>query len=95
MAISNGVKHNKQKSTEIILEYLEKFPESPSKGLARKIFSEYPTFNSYDAVYGRVRYYRGQMGKVARNHLKDKSFQKELKTELDQAKVEIEILKNK
>ena len=81
MAISNGVKHNKQKSTEIILEYLEKFPESPSKGLARKIFSEHPTFNSYDAVYGRVRYYRGQMGKVARNHLKDKSFQKELKTE--------------
>ena len=44
MAISNGVKHNKQKSTEIILEYLEKFPESSSKGLARKIFSEHPTF---------------------------------------------------
>lgn len=81
MAISNGVKYNKQKSTEIILEYLEKFPESPSKGLARKIFFEHPTFSSYEAVYGRVRYYRGQLGKVARNHLKDKSFQKELKTE--------------
>ena len=81
MAISNGVKHNKLKSTEIILEYLEKFPESPSKGLARKIISEQPTFTSYESVYGRVRYYRGQMGQVARGWLKDKSFQKELKTE--------------
>ena len=82
MAISNGVKHNKQKSTEIILEYLEKFPESTSKGIARKIFSDHPTFTSYEAVYGRVRYYRGQLGPVARKYLKDKSFQKELKTEI-------------
>ena len=82
MAISNGVKHNKLKSTEIILEYLEKFPESPSKGLARKIISEHPTFTSYESVYGRVRYYRGQMGPEARKYLKDKSFQKELKIEI-------------
>lgn len=81
MAVSNGVKYNKQKSTEIILEYLEKFPESSSKGLARKIFSEHPTFSSYEVVYGRVRYYRGQLGSEARKYLKDKSFQKELKAE--------------
>lgn len=83
MAISNGVKHNKLKSTEIILEYLEKFPESPSKAIARKIFSDHPTFSSYESVYGRVRYYRGQMGSEARKYLKDKSFQKELKTEFN------------
>ena len=79
--MNNGVKYNKQKSTEIILEYLEKFPESSSKGLARKIFSEHPTFSSYEVVYGRVRYYRGQLGSEARKYLKDKSFQKELKAE--------------
>lgn len=67
------------KDTEIIKNYLERFPESPTKTLARKIYFENPSFLSFDRVYSRVRYYRGQMGESRRKDLKDKRFQKELK----------------
>ena len=79
--MNNGVLYNKKQATEIILEYLANFPESPSKTLAKKIYSDHPTFSSFEAVYGRVRYYRGQLGTQHRKNLKDKTFQKELKIE--------------
>ena len=81
MTMNNGVLYNKKQATEIILEYLANFPESPSKTLAKKIYSDHPTFSSFEAVYGRVRYYRGQLGTQHRKNLKDKTFQKELKIE--------------
>ena len=33
-------RNNTLKNTEIVFEYLEKFPEAPSKTLARKIYAE-------------------------------------------------------
>jgi hypothetical protein len=69
------------KDTQIVLDYLERFPEAPSKTLARKIYSENPALNSLESVYGKVRYYRGQYGKAHRKTLQNKRFQKELKVE--------------
>lgn len=71
-----------RKDTEIIIEYLEKFSDSPSKTLARKIYAENPSFLSFEQVYSKVRYYRGQMGEERRKDLKDKRFQKELKVKV-------------
>jgi hypothetical protein len=62
MAAQKGNLHGRNKDTEIILEYLEKFPNSPSKTLARKIYSEHPVLLSFESVYSKVRYYRGQQG---------------------------------
>ena len=64
---------NAKETTKIILEYLEKFPNSPSKSLARKIYSENEGyFTVFENVYGRIRYYRGQMGKYHREKLNNK-----------------------
>ena len=79
MQINKGTPHNRNKDTDIIIEYLKKFPEAPTKTLARKIYAEHPKFTSFEGVYTRVRYYRGQLGEGHRKKLKDKSFQKELK----------------
>jgi len=80
MAVTKNPSHP-QKDTEIILEYLEKFPEAPSKTLARKIYSENTFLRSLESVYSKVRYYRGQCGTKHRKTLGDKKFQKELKVE--------------
>ena len=79
MQINKGTPHNRNKDTDIIIEYLKKFPEAPTKTLARKIYAEHPKFTSFEGVYTRVRYYRGQLGEEHRKKLKDKSLQKELK----------------
>ena len=72
-----------KKNTEIVFEYLEKFPNAPSKTLARKIYAENTAFfDSFDIPYSRVRYYRGQLGKRQRNSMNNNSnnkFIKELK----------------
>jgi hypothetical protein len=81
MAAKKGNLNRRNKDTEIILEYLENFPNSPSKTLARKIYSEHPVLSSFESVYSKVRYYRGQQGAVHRKKLRDKQFQKELKVE--------------
>jgi len=74
-----------KETTKIILEYLEKFPNSPSKTLAKKIYSENGGyFEKFENVYTRVRYYRGQIGKYHRERLNNKEFQKELKTKVMQ-----------
>lgn len=81
MGASKGNLHAKNKDTDIVLEYLEKFPNSPSRTLARKIYSENPTFETFEKVYSKVRYYRGQMGDQLRKKLKNKTHQQELKVE--------------
>ena len=78
--------NNTFKTTEIVFEYLEKFPEAPSKTLARKIYAEHTAFfSSFETVYSRLRYYRGQSGKAQRAVLMaglNTKFQKELKTKV-------------
>lgn len=69
-----------KEDTKIILEYLKKFPNSPTKTLARKIYTENTGFfKSFTTVYDRTRYYRGQQGVAQRKHLKNREFQQELK----------------
>lgn len=76
-----GNAFGKLEDTNIILEYLAKFPNSPTKTLARKIYSENPSFETFDKVYNRVRYYRGQIGKKNRDQLNNSKFKQELKIE--------------
>lgn len=76
-------KTSNKENTKIVLEYLEKFPNSPSKAIARKIYDENTGFfTNLEQVYVRVRYYRGQMGGTKRRVLKTKKFQQELKTKV-------------
>ena len=83
--MENKLSSNAKVTTRIILEYLEKFPNSPSKTLARKIYSDNEGyFDKFENVYSKVRYYRGQMGKFHRKYLANKEFQKELKVNIMQ-----------
>ena len=53
--MSKELKPNAKKNTKIVLEYLEKFPNAPSKTLARKIYEENKGFfNTFEHVYIRV-----------------------------------------
>jgi len=75
--------NSKKSNTNIILDYLEKFPNSPSRTIAKKIYTEnIAFFDNFEIVYGRVRYYRGQCGDKDRNKLKNTKFQKELKVKV-------------
>jgi len=67
-------------NTQIVFEYLEKYKDSPSKTIARKIYNENSAFfYNEEAVYLRVRYYRGQMGKKLRKNLGNQDFINPLK----------------
>jgi hypothetical protein len=69
-----------KENTVIVLEYLKKFPKTPSKALARKIYSDHPGFfTSFEQVYLRIRYYRGQSGKLLRANIINKEFIQPLK----------------
>ena len=73
----------KKSNTNIILDYLEKFPNAPSRTLAKKIYNENSAFfTDAENVYFRVRYYRGQSGSTNRDKLKNTKFQKELKVKV-------------
>jgi predicted phosphodiesterase len=73
----------KKSNTNIILDYLEKFPNAPSRTLAKKIYNENSAFfTDAENVYFRVRYYRGQSGSINREKLKNTKFQKELKVKV-------------
>ena len=73
----------KKSNTNIILDYLEKFPNAPSRTLAKKIYNENSAFfTDAENVYFRVRYYRGQSGSINRDKLKNTKFQKELKVKV-------------
>lgn len=73
-------KTNQKESTKIILEYLEKFKETPSKAIARKIYNDFiGFFQTEEHVYSRVRYYRGQCGIHGRNKIANKQFLQPLK----------------
>ena len=73
----------KKSNTNIILDYLEKFPNAPSRTIAKKIYNENSAFfRDAENVYFRVRYYRGQTGSINRDKLKNTKFQKELKVKV-------------
>jgi predicted phosphodiesterase len=73
----------KKSNTNIILDYLEKFPNAPSRTLAKKIYNENSAFfTDFENIYFRVRYYRGQSGSKNRDKLKNNKFQKELKVKV-------------
>jgi len=70
---------NKKETTDIVLEYLNQYPNSPSKTIARKIYNEnIGFFESFEALYSRVRYYRGQCGSRNRKAIATKEFVREL-----------------
>lgn len=72
-----------KENTKIVLDYLEKFPNSPSRTLAGKIYNENKAFfDNLETVYVRVRYYRGQVGDKLRKSLANTKYQKELKTKV-------------
>jgi len=79
-------KSSRLASTQIIIEYLEKFKDTPSKSIARKIYNENSGFfDDFESVYTRVRYYRGQKGKKSRNYKCEFShLRKELKANIMQ-----------
>lgn len=57
-----------------IKSLLEKFPDTPSRTLARKLFQEHPElFATLNAARGAVRYYRGNKGGTHRERATDKS----------------------
>lgn len=60
---------------EIVKTYLGKHRDTPSRTLARLIYSEHPQmFSSYNAAYSSVRRYRGAAGYAQRKKLVDKRF---------------------
>ena len=59
---------------DIVREYLNKFSETPSLSLARKIFEENKSvFKDVENVRDLLRYYRGAHGKKARKNMTHKS----------------------
>ena len=66
---------NRLISGKIITGYLERFPRTASKTLARKIYNENKAaFSSIEAVRSGVRYYRGMHGQKRRSELADRRF---------------------
>lgn len=62
---------------DIVISYLEKFPDSPSKTLGRIIFNEHPgLFNSLETARKSVMTMRGVNGANKREKLTDKTFVK-------------------
>ena len=60
---------------EIILEYMQKWPDLPNRTLAKLIYSRddnYKVFNSAESVRTLIRYYRGANGDKLRRELSTK-----------------------
>jgi predicted phosphodiesterase len=59
----------------IVKDYLSKFPNTSTIGLARKIYDENKeSFISVENVRQHIKYYRGASGKKLKNKVSDKSF---------------------
>lgn len=66
---------------DLVLEYLNRFPQTPDKTLARKIYKENPTsFKSLETCCQSVRRYRGHQGKKQRENTSVKDHYKPLNT---------------
>lgn len=61
--------------TKTVLGLLDKFPETPSRTIARICYRDNPElFRDEDDVRCIIRYYRGAMGVRNRQQLKDKKY---------------------
>lgn len=61
--------------SEVVKDYMRRFPDLPNKALARKIFQDDPVlFRDVEQIRGRIRYYRGQCGSLNRKNKSDNSF---------------------
>lgn len=62
---------------EIVMEWLEKWPDLPSNQLARMIYNSdnnHLIFADKERVRGRIRYYRGVNGDTARKKISTKKY---------------------
>lgn len=76
--------------TRVIFEYLDKFPNAPSRTLARKIYNENPAiWTKETGIYTQIRYYRGQLGDSKRKELATKKYLKPLKVKMTMTKIEL------
>lgn len=56
---------------KVVKDYIERFPNTPSLTLAKKIFKEnQPLFNNVEHARELVRYYSGKAGEPSRHHAK-------------------------
>lgn len=63
---------------DIILDYLDRYPDTATLTLAKKIYRENKeAFSGVEAVRSRIRYYRGQNGKLSRDSIATKQHFKE------------------
>ena len=62
MAGSKNNANAKKYISDIVIDYIKRFPNATTNGLARLIFQENPQdFNNFDQVRSRVRAYRGEV----------------------------------
>jgi hypothetical protein len=60
---------------KVIFDCLDRFPDSGSLTLAKKIYKEHPElFTSVENVRNIIRFYRGSHGKKSLSTLKDKKY---------------------
>lgn len=64
----------KPERTALVKATLKKYPDVPTKTLARKLYNENPEwFPSIESARTSIRYFRGNRGHLSRTQLKDKS----------------------
>ena len=62
-------------TSELVKEYLQKFPDLPSLTLAKKIYADHwDKFKDVESVRGVIRIYRGSSGNWSRRGIKDTRF---------------------
>ena len=67
-----------KRTSEIVKNYLTKFPNTPTMTLAKKIYAEHRIdFTDVEHARSTIRTYRGQAGDALRKVIKDKSHYKE------------------
>lgn len=63
--------------SDIVKEYLAKYPDHPTKSVADAMYGDYPSlWTTPEAARAAIRYYRGQMGDLNRSRLAEKEHMK-------------------
>jgi hypothetical protein len=63
---------------QCIFDLLDKFPDSPSRELARILYRDNPElFKDFEEARNRIRYYRGKCGKKLREIVKIRKYYKD------------------
>lgn len=66
---------NKSKVGELTVNLLDRFPNTPTLTLAKRLFKDNPeVFDSVEHARQRIRYYRGQLGDYNRKVIKTKKY---------------------